>query len=53
MKSVVTVLAHVFEKFAEQSAKMFEINTIFCVTVLGCFWQIGLKTTAAKNLQLF
>ena len=48
LKSVVLILACVFEKFMKVSMKEFEINLSYCVSLPGYTWQCGLKYTEKK-----
>ena len=50
LKSHVLLLTSVFEKFIKVSFNEFEINPLYCVTLLGYTWQCGLKYTGI-NLQ--
>ena len=42
----------VFEKFIKVSVNEFDINPLYCISLLGFTWQCGLKYTG-KNLQTF
>ena len=50
LKSVVFLLACVFEKFIKVSVNEFGINPLYCVSLPGYTWQCGLKNTEI-NLQ--
>ena len=50
LKSDVLLLACVFEKFIKVSINEFDINPLYCVSLLGYTWQCGLKYTGI-NLQ--
>ena len=50
MKSVVLLLACVFEEFIEISVNVYDINPLYCVSLPGYTWQCGLKYTGI-NLQ--
>ena len=50
LKSDVLLLACVFEKFIKVSVNEFDINPLYCVSLLGYTWQCGLKYTGI-NLQ--
>ena len=50
LKSDVLLLACVFEKFVKVSVNEFDINPLYCVSLLGYSWQCGLKYTGI-NLQ--
>ena len=50
LKSVVLLLACVFEKFIKVSNSEFGIKPLYCVSLPGYTWQCGLKYTGI-NLQ--
>ena len=50
LKSDVLLLACVFEKFIKVPIKEFDINSLYCVSLLVSTWQCGLKYTGI-NLQ--
>ena len=50
IKSDVSLLAYVYEKFIKVSANEFGINPLYCFSLLGYTWQCGLKYTGI-NLQ--
>ena len=50
LKSDVSLLACVFEKFIKVSVNEFVINPLYCVSLPGYTWQYGLKYSGL-NLQ--
>ena len=50
MKSDVSLLTYVFEKFIKVSVNEYGINPLYCVSLLGYTWQCGLKYTGI-NMQ--
>ena len=50
LKSDVSLLASVFEKFVKVSVKEFGVNPLYCVSLPGYNWQCGLKYTGI-NIQ--
>ena len=48
LKSVVLLLACVFEKFIKVSVNEFDINPLNCVSLPGYAWKCGLKYTDIK-----
>ena len=53
LKSDVSLLACVFEKFIKVSINEFKKNPLYCVSLPGYTWQCGLKYTGIilQNLQ--
>ena len=45
LKSDVSLLASVFEKFVKVSVNEFGFNPLYCVSLPGCTWQCGLNYT--------
>ena len=48
LKSDVLLLACVYEKFLKVSVNEYDINPLYCVSLLGYTWQCGLNFTGRK-----
>ena len=48
LKSDVSLLACVLEKFIKVSVNEFDVNPLYCVSLPGYTWQCGLKDTDIK-----